>query len=192
MLSEKATSERMKRRGLHHPLTHDSILLRVNAIQKAQCTDEVSINMECNARLRDSWGPRAAQDPLRPDPEALEHCPRTQKYPPRDTREGHPRRVKTCVPILKRAVSQNTTNSMQNKTPPRSADTHRAIKRVSGFTASATEGPRAPECGLMRSLTNLERSMKSSTSLPRISPAGPLRGPTGFRLLTVAQLEDCV
>ncbi|XP_008293454.1 F-box/WD repeat-containing protein 10, partial [Stegastes partitus] len=57
MLSEKAASERMKKRGPHHPLTRDCLLLRVNAIQKARCTDEASVNMERNARLRDSWGP---------------------------------------------------------------------------------------------------------------------------------------
>lgn len=187
MLSEKATSERMKRRGLHHPLTRDSILLRVNTIQKVQCTDEVGVNMECNARLRDSWGPHTPQGPLQPDLQALK---RTHRYPPWDTREGYTRRAKTSVPILKRAASQNTTNT--NRAQPHSADTHRAIKRVSGFTTSATEGPRAPECRLMRSLPNPESSIKTSTSLRRISPVGPSREQTGFRLLTVTQLEDFV
>ncbi|XP_074476805.1 F-box and WD repeat domain containing protein 10B [Sebastes fasciatus] len=157
MLSEKAASERVKMRGLHHPLTRDSILLKINAIQKAQCIDdEVTINMESNARLRDSWGPQTFQD----DPK---QSPQTQTC---HTPGGHPKRPMTCVPILKRALSQNMTQ-------PRSADTHRATKRVSGFTTSATEGPPAPE--YTRSLPNLERSMKTSTSLPRISPVGPLR-----------------
>ncbi|XP_045924101.1 F-box/WD repeat-containing protein 10 [Micropterus dolomieu] len=203
MLSEKETSERMKRRGLHHPLTRDSILLRVNAIQKAQCTDEVSMNMEWNARLRDSWGPYTSLEPLHSDLMALKQ---TQIYPLWHTSDGHPRRAKTCVPILKRPVSQNMTNtisdrdvftvpdstrrhhpcSFSNKTQPRSADTHRAIKRVSGFITSATERPRAHECRIMRSLPNPESAMKTSTSLPRISPVGPFRDQEAFRL------EDCV
>ncbi|XP_044035328.1 F-box/WD repeat-containing protein 10 [Siniperca chuatsi] len=206
ILSEKATNERMKRRGLHHPLTRDSILLRVNAIQKAQCTDEVSINMERNAKLRDSWGPHTSQDPLHSDLQALKQSQQTQICPLWHTHDVHPRRAKTCVPILKRAVSQNMTNTIQErdvpnvpdtttrhhpclfskKAQPRSADTHRAIKRVSGLTTWATEGPRAPACMLMRSLPNPECSMKTSTSLPRISPVGPFREQGGFRP------EDCV
>ncbi|KAM9336934.1 F-box and WD repeat domain containing protein 10B [Symphorus nematophorus] len=172
MLSEKATNERVKRRGLHHPLTRDYILLRVNAIQRAQCTDEVSINMESNARLRDSWGPQ----------DALKQNLQTHIHP---THEGPPRRAKTCVPILKRRdVSQNMTNTIQSRAQPRSADTHRTIRRMSVFT----EGPRAPECRLTRSLSYLEGSMKTSTSLPSVSPVGPCREQRGFRMLKVTQL----
>uniref|UniRef100_UPI0037E8EB47 F-box and WD repeat domain containing protein 10B n=1 Tax=Semicossyphus pulcher TaxID=241346 RepID=UPI0037E8EB47 len=87
-LSEKATSERMKKRGLHHPLTRDSILLRVSAMQRAQSKDEVSINMESNARLRDSWGP---------------HTSETLIKPTKHTCNASLQRPKTCVPILKRA-----------------------------------------------------------------------------------------
>ncbi|XP_070783545.1 F-box and WD repeat domain containing protein 10B [Enoplosus armatus] len=179
LLSEKATSERMKRRGPHHPLTRDSILLRVNAIQKAQCTDEVSINMGCNARLRDSWGPRTSRDPLHSDLQ-------TRIHPRWHTHDVHPRRAKTCLPILKRAVSQNMADTIQGRdvsavpdtsrrhhswrAQPCSADTHRVIKRVSGFSTSTTD--------VIRSLPNPECSVKSSASLPRIRP--------GFRL------EDCV
>uniref|UniRef100_A0A4W6E0F6 F-box and WD repeat domain containing 10 n=1 Tax=Lates calcarifer TaxID=8187 RepID=A0A4W6E0F6_LATCA len=139
---EKATSERMKKRGLHHPLTRDSILLRVNAIQKAQCMDEVGINMECNARLRDSWGPHT---------QALETNLQAQVHPLRHT---HHRRAKTCVPVLKTAASQHMTNTdvtpapdamrrrhhclFSQKAQPHSADTQTAIKRV-----GAKEEPRA-------------------------------------------------
>ncbi|KAF3853853.1 hypothetical protein F7725_014541 [Dissostichus mawsoni] len=180
MLSEKATSDRIKRRGLHHPLSRDSILLKVNAIHKAQCRDEVSINMECNARLRDSWGPDTSQDSQLWDLH-------TQDVPLR--------RAKTCVPILKREVSQNMTNKIQGraistapdtprrrptylfpkKTQPHSADT---FKRVGGFK----------ECILMRSLPNPDRSMKTGTSLPRISPVSPFREQGGLRLLTSEEL----
>ncbi|XP_070708339.1 F-box and WD repeat domain containing protein 10B [Pempheris klunzingeri] len=169
MLSERATSERMKKRGLHHPLTRDSILLRVNAIQKAQCTDEVSMNMECNARLRDSWGPHTSQDPLHSDLRALKESLQTQTCPLWHTRDAHPRRPKTCVPILKRAVSQNMTNTTQGRAQPHSADPSRPTRRANGFTACANKGPQAPE------------RMKTSPSLPRISLVGPLREQGGFR-----------
>ncbi|KAK5851125.1 hypothetical protein PBY51_001944 [Eleginops maclovinus] len=184
MLSEKATSDRMKRRGLHHPLTRDSILLKVNAIQKAQCRDEVSINMECNARLRDSWGFDTSQYSQLWD----------------SLQDVHLRRAKTCVPTLKRDVSQNMTNKIQGraistapdttrrrptclcpkKAQPHSADT---FKRAGGF--SAKEGPQAPECTLMRSLATPERSKKTGTSLPRISLVSPFREQGGLRLIKV-------
>ncbi|XP_030611453.1 F-box/WD repeat-containing protein 10 isoform X2 [Archocentrus centrarchus] len=92
MLSEKAASERIKKRGLHHPLTQDCIHLRVNAVQTAHRTEEAIINMESNARLRDSWGPHTER--------------------PHD---GHPSRAKTCVPVVKRAVTQNMTKKPQGR-----------------------------------------------------------------------------
>lgn len=174
-LSEKATNARIKKRGLHHPLTRDSIVLRVNAIQKAQCVDEVSINMEYNASLRDSWGPHTSQDHLK-------QSPQTQTHPQWHTHTGHLRRAKTCVPILNRPVSQNISNTIQ------SADTHRANKRASRSTTCPTEWPRPPECMLMS--PNPECHVKTSTGLPRISPVRPIREQEEFRLLTATQLED--
>lgn len=168
----------MKRRGLHHPLTQDFILLKVGAIQKAQCTGEISVNMEHNARLRDSWGPQGL---LQPHSEALEHSRNTQSCPLWDTREGHPTRVKTCVPIVKRAASQNMTSGMQNETVPRSGDAHGTVETGSGVATWASEGPQAAEQELMRSLTDLE------SCLSGINPAGPPTEQTGFRLLTVTQ-----
>ncbi|XP_039991368.1 F-box/WD repeat-containing protein 10 [Xiphias gladius] len=191
MLSEKATCERMKKRGLHHPPTRDYILLRVSAIQRAQCTDEVSINMERNARLRDSWGPHAPQDPLHSDIPAPKESLRTQICPRRQTLDGRPRRARTCVPILTRGASQNMTDtdvttapdttrrlhhcSFSKKAQPPSADPQRAIKRVGAFTTSAKEGPQAPGCMLTRSQPNPEHCIKTSASLPKISPFGSIQ-----------------
>uniref|UniRef100_A0A3Q4BYG8 Uncharacterized protein n=1 Tax=Mola mola TaxID=94237 RepID=A0A3Q4BYG8_MOLML len=113
IMSERATSERIKRRGLHHPLTPDFMLLRLNAIQKAHSMDEVGINMERNARLRDSWGPGTAQGPLQfgPELQALKHSPRAHRYP-----EGQPTRAQTCIPILKKSYQPryNKYNGRQN------------------------------------------------------------------------------
>ncbi|KAM3591493.1 uncharacterized protein V6R79_002674 [Siganus canaliculatus] len=152
--SEKATNERIKRRGLHHPLTRDAILLRINTIQKAQHTDEVSVNMERNARLRDSWGPHTSQDPV------LEQKP------------SESRRPKTCVPILRGAVGQNVTTTAQRRAQLHSAGAGMA-SRLSGFTYY-------PEC-----------RVRSGSSMPRISPAGPFRVQAEFQQVTGAQLEDC-
>ncbi|XP_042253949.1 F-box/WD repeat-containing protein 10 [Thunnus maccoyii] len=205
MLSEKATCDRIKKRGLHHPLTRDSIILRVNAIQRAQCTDEVSINMECNDKLRDSWGPHSPRDPLHsdlhnPKPQsALKQSLQTLLCPLQHTHNGPHRRAKTCVPHL-RTANQNMTNTLQGRdvsTAPDVTMRHRpglfskklqkAIKRV-----GAIEKPQSPERILMRPLLNQECCIKTSTSLPRICPVDPMRKQGGFKLLTMTQLEDCV
>ncbi|XP_023127066.2 F-box/WD repeat-containing protein 10 isoform X2 [Amphiprion ocellaris] len=161
-LSEKAASERMMKRGPHHPLTRDYILLKVNALQKAQCMDEVSINMERNARLRDSWGPQTTQDPLK------------ERLPQHRDDVLH-RKVKTCIPTMKQTISQNmtgrnvstapaTTRKHQPPIQPHSVNTHRPIKTVDGLIRSATVAPQTPDC--MRSRSN----PKTGSSLPWINP----------------------
>jgi len=147
VLSEKATSERVKKRGLHRPLTRDSILLKVNAIQKEQCKDEAGVNMESNAGLQDSWGPRSSQDPRH-----LHDRRQNQQDRMWSAQDVHPPRAKTCVPILKRAGGQNGTNAIRGRdvgTAP--ADTPR------------------------RSLPDPGHAIKTGSSLPRISLVGPLR-----------------
>lgn len=198
MLSEKAASERIKKRGLHHPLTRDSILLRVSAIQRAQCMDEISINMELNARLRDSWGPHTPQDPLHSDLQSLKQS--LQICPLGHSRDDRPRRAKTCIPILKPAASQNMTNASRERdvtTAPvtmrrhhsclcskkaqlQNLTTHRAITRVGTFSTSAREGLLAPEITLMKSLPNPEYCIKTRT-LPKINTFGPIQRAGGVQ-----------
>uniref|UniRef100_A0A8C4GEP3 F-box and WD repeat domain containing 10 n=1 Tax=Dicentrarchus labrax TaxID=13489 RepID=A0A8C4GEP3_DICLA len=80
----------------------------------------------------------------------------------------------TCVPISKRAVGQNVTNTMQGRAEPHSANTHRATKRVNGCTT------KAPECMHMRSQPNPKCSMKTRTSFPSISAVSSFREQRGF------------
>uniref|UniRef100_I3JME6 F-box and WD repeat domain containing 10 n=1 Tax=Oreochromis niloticus TaxID=8128 RepID=I3JME6_ORENI len=109
-LSENAATERIKKRGLHHPLTQDCIHLRVNTILRSQCTEEVSINMESNARLRDLWGPHTAKASLHSSPKRSVHMCSLQ-----ETHDGHPSRAKTCVPVVKRTVTEHMTNKPQGR-----------------------------------------------------------------------------
>ncbi|XP_026171887.1 LOW QUALITY PROTEIN: F-box/WD repeat-containing protein 10 [Mastacembelus armatus] len=181
ILSEKATYERMKKRGLHHPLTRDSIFLRISAIQRAQCMDEVSINMEYNARLRDSWDPHT-QEPLYSDLQSSKQSLQTQRCSLCHTKDGLPRRAKTCVPVLKSTTSQSintlkdrdittapdTTRKhhpcfLSNKAQPHSAHTHLANKRCGVLTTCAKDR------------ANPESCMKTRSSLPRINPCEPIR-----------------
>ncbi|XP_030019095.1 F-box/WD repeat-containing protein 10 [Sphaeramia orbicularis] len=194
LLSERATSERIKKRGPHHPLTRDSIVLRVNAIQKAQCTDEVSINMELNARLRDSWGPHTPQ--VQSNIQGLElKCPR------RHAHDDHAKRAKTSSAGLKRAVGLRRAVStapdrmmrhslMSEESKPHTVDSQRKV--TSAFTRSAKAEPHAPEHIMVRSLPNLECCVKTTAGLPKISPVDPFKERTEFRLFTATQQEDYV
>ncbi|KAM4623589.1 F-box/WD repeat-containing protein 10-like [Polymixia lowei] len=123
ILSERAASERVKKRGLHHPLTTEHILLRVNAIQQAQRTDEASVNMELNARLRDAWTSPPPGDPLLSSlqdanpqlgsPRALKPSSRTQKPPP--PQEVFNGVTKTYVPVFTRSKDHKTGNTLHGR-----------------------------------------------------------------------------
>ncbi|KAM9837899.1 F-box/WD repeat-containing protein 10 [Aulostomus maculatus] len=109
-LSEKATCDRMEKRGPHHPLTRDAILLKVDAIQRAQRVDEVSINMERNAMLRDSWGPvHSSQDPSCTDFQDTNPRPvqkqNLEPAPDPGSSAHRRRRVKTCILDSRRAAA---------------------------------------------------------------------------------------
>lgn len=162
--SQKPKSEQIKRKGPHHPPTRDS-LIGVNASQKAQCTEEDTINMQSSARVQDSSGSRTPQGPGK-------NRPHTHGGPLQDTREVQPSRAKTCGPVGPR------------RAPTHSADTLKATKRVAGFTISGEGRP-------MRGLNHPESCMKSGSSFPRISPERSSRDPTGPMRLTATRLEDC-
>ncbi|KTG34530.1 hypothetical protein cypCar_00003390 [Cyprinus carpio] len=58
--SEKAARDRVRKRGPHHPMTQDLILLSTSS---AQYRDLARSNMELNARVRDAWGPDSSKEP---------------------------------------------------------------------------------------------------------------------------------
>lgn len=61
--SEKAARDRVRKRGPHHPMTQDLILLRTSSTQQGQYSDLARSNMELNARVRDAWGPDSSKEP---------------------------------------------------------------------------------------------------------------------------------
>ncbi|KAG1955203.1 CMT1A duplicated region transcript 1 protein [Pimephales promelas] len=60
--SEKAALDRVRKRGPHHPVTPDLVLLRASSSQKSLCSDKARSNMELNARVRDAWGPDLSRE----------------------------------------------------------------------------------------------------------------------------------
>ncbi|XP_078147049.1 F-box and WD repeat domain containing protein 10B [Centroberyx gerrardi] len=225
--SEKAASERVRKRGLHHPLMTEHILLRVNTIQKALCKDEAGVNMERNARLRDAWSsppPSPLQDehPKPRSSQALKRSLQTQKRPL--LHKVFTGMTKTSVPVLTRAISQNMRNTFQSrevtlatmrphthpgdcltelhprsvgeKTPPHSAGTQEAFRKVGAFTTSAKEGPQAPERMFMRAIPEhpggYVKFETTGSPAPKSKPMDPFRERGGFRLLTETQLKEYV
>ncbi|XP_077056463.1 F-box and WD repeat domain containing protein 10B isoform X3 [Siphateles boraxobius] len=61
--SEKAARDRVRKRGPHHPVTPDLVLLRASSSQQSLCSDKARSNMELNARVRDAWGPDSSREP---------------------------------------------------------------------------------------------------------------------------------
>lgn len=61
--SEKAARDRVRKRGPHHPMTPDLILLRAGSCQQSCYSDLARSNMELNARVRDAWGPDSSKEP---------------------------------------------------------------------------------------------------------------------------------
>ncbi|XP_016427660.1 CMT1A duplicated region transcript 1 protein [Sinocyclocheilus rhinocerous] len=61
--SEKAARDRVRKRGPHHPMTQDLILLRTSSAQQGRYSDLARSNMELNARVRDAWGPDSSKEP---------------------------------------------------------------------------------------------------------------------------------
>lgn len=60
--SEKAARDRVRKRGPHHPMTQDLIVLRTSSAQQGQYSDLARSNMELNARVRDAWGPDSSKE----------------------------------------------------------------------------------------------------------------------------------
>ncbi|KAA0724965.1 F-box/WD repeat-containing protein 10 F-box and WD-40 domain-containing protein 10 [Triplophysa tibetana] len=60
--SEKAVRDRIRKRGPHHPMTLDMILLRATSSKYGQSNNLASSNMGLNARVRDAWGPDSSRE----------------------------------------------------------------------------------------------------------------------------------
>lgn len=170
LLSEKAASKRVKKRGPHHPPTCDCILLRVSGIQRSRCRDETSINTERNASLRDCWRSLPPQGLPQSDRKDVVWKPRSPQSPKRTLQTPEcALRPQTCVPALRRTASGHMRNTLHVRvvsTPrdtatqplrcsfcqrvlPHTADTQNTIRRM-----GAKEGPRTPE-SILRSPTHV-------------------------------------
>uniref|UniRef100_A0AAV2LFK4 F-box domain-containing protein n=1 Tax=Knipowitschia caucasica TaxID=637954 RepID=A0AAV2LFK4_KNICA len=108
-LSEKATSARIKRRGPHHPLNTDCIMLKLNAAQKARTTDEAAINMELNARLRDDW----SAPPVTPAPLPKTAAMSPKSPPKREVSTAPGRIMRPQPPLGKRPSLSTKTQQLQ-------------------------------------------------------------------------------
>ncbi|CAL8283038.1 unnamed protein product [Merluccius merluccius] len=114
--SERAASQRIRKRGPHHRLTTDCILLRVNAIQQAHGGGgEAALNMELNAGLRDAWGspPPPCRPPFpltSPEPPHGAHKSAFRPPPPHLGQQNH--RTGRTQPIAK---DQNGANAFRTR-----------------------------------------------------------------------------
>ncbi|XP_076855478.1 F-box and WD repeat domain containing protein 10B [Brachyhypopomus gauderio] len=89
-LSERAVGERVRKRGLHHPVTPAQVLLKVGSpSQQPHSCDLASSNMKLNAGVRDAWGP------LPPDPNKQQQSGGSHPPPPHPLHPSPPLPCKT-------------------------------------------------------------------------------------------------
>ncbi|KAG7265313.1 hypothetical protein CRUP_012764 [Coryphaenoides rupestris] len=207
--SAKAAAERARRRGPHHQLTTDRILLRVNGVQKAHGGGgggggDAAVNMELNARLRDAWGspppsPAPAPPPPPPPPPCPPKGPLTSPEPPE-----HPRGAQTSPfrppPLVLNHQTRKAGDEDEDEEGTR-AHSDVGARRFHGDGLLARQNragqhprgkdPRPRTSVAERRTTHPERHVHFQTgSTQRTNPAlDLLRERAGFRLHTDGQLS---
>uniref|UniRef100_A0A8C6SA46 F-box and WD repeat domain containing 10 n=1 Tax=Neogobius melanostomus TaxID=47308 RepID=A0A8C6SA46_9GOBI len=172
-LSEKATTERIKKRGPHHPPTRDSTLLKINAIQRATCMDEVALNMQRNARLRDDWGSPASSIKLATkvtDSKASKaNAPRPKRAPNREVSTAPGHIIRPLPPQVEKTKSQSAkTQRLLNK----------SVKDVAKKESTNVSG---------KSLSDLQKFVESFKNVER---EDLFNADNELELLTATQLEE--
>ncbi|KAL0983783.1 hypothetical protein UPYG_G00132750 [Umbra pygmaea] len=176
--SEKAVMERVKKRGPHHSVTSERILLKVNPTHPPTANDQARANMELNARVRDAWGsppalsphdqksdpePQAPSPPPAPSQQVLRHS-MTTTYThllthPLDLKlksSLHSREVRSSVPSSAgvRPYTGRTAFAQSPPCPERAQTScgklRSAVRKVGAFTTSAQENVQAQRCMFLK------------------------------------------
>ncbi|KAM6951047.1 F-box/WD repeat-containing protein 10 [Aplochiton taeniatus] len=186
--SEKAVQDRVKKRGPHRSLTTDHLLLKVNASQKPQATDQAGLNRELNAGVRDAWRPPSPPAPapfhaLTKRAAASTPFPfkPTPRYEPPPTRQAFHGMTKTYVPLLSKPLELQTKNS------PPSRAVHSTTPAPSLLRLQSGDSFRGQGLSYQQGMDN-----RAHPPASEFNPLDPLRERGFFRLLTDSQLENYV
>ncbi|XP_019901871.2 F-box/WD repeat-containing protein 10 isoform X2 [Esox lucius] len=208
--SEKAVRDRVKKRGPHHNITTDRVLLSVSSTQRAKARDQAGVNMELNAQLRDDWGsppsltpPDQGKDPepqTSPQPPVPKQSPLStfQKAPSAPSHRAFQYSMtKTYTPLLTRALDLKPRREVRSSVPspvvvrPQTSlgVPESAVSKVGAFTTSAQSDVKEPQ--RMFPGRRVDFVMPNKTIGLHNSP-DPFRLFGAFRLLTDTQLQGYI
>ncbi|KAJ0060017.1 hypothetical protein NL108_002791 [Boleophthalmus pectinirostris] len=172
--SEKAAFARIQKRGPHQPPSRDCILLKVNATQKAEYMDEVGLNMEHNAKLRDDW---SSPIPSNDSPTIITSA-RISKTSTLGSKYTPKREVSTAPGCIMRPHPPSV-----ERTQSQSAKTQRLVNRSATTNVSKEQTKNL----MAKSVSDLGNSVKSSKNVKSVNV---FNNHTEFKLLSMAQLEE--
>lgn len=180
--SERAVQERMRKRGVHHPMSTAQVLLKVQ-----HSCDLASSNMELNAAVRDAWGPPPSDQahdlqtkPSPPPPPPPEHPKRPQSTLRPSEESCFKGTVKIYTPLRTHRVDLNLQHSLHSRNirssiptptliqpqtalgfhkPPsdlkskaRRSQSASGLRKVGTLTTTAEEDVQSPQKMFMRSI----------------------------------------
>lgn len=183
--SEKAARERVRKRGPHHPMTPDLILLRAGSCQQSWHSDRARSNMELNARVRDAWGPDSAKEPS---------FQTTTKKPS----EIHAQFTTHSADLNPQSSLQSRQTCLTPHSPPKQSQ--RSLKVIrSGTNKIGLLNTTSPEDGkaqqrLFMRRTSMPTHCQEDFEMTNLSgsyhlPLDPFRDHGAFQLRTDTQLE---
>ncbi|XP_073774898.1 F-box and WD repeat domain containing protein 10B isoform X11 [Danio rerio] len=171
--SEKAVRERVRKRGPHHPVTPERILLRAGSSQQGHNSDPARSNMELNARVRDAWGPDACRQPSF----------QTSTKKPSETN----------TPFTMHSVDLNPQSSLQAHSTSKQSQRSLKVNKIDPLNVTCLEDDKTPQ-GLLVRQTSMPKhchedlEMTSKSSLRHIQ-LDPYKRSEVFQLRTDTQME---
>lgn len=172
--SEKAVRERVRKRGPHHPVTPELILLRAGNSQQGRYSDPARSNMELNARVRDAWGPDTCR----------------QAFFQSSTKKPS----ETNTPFTTHSVDLNPQSSLQaHSTSKQSQRSLKVVNKIDPLNVTSTEDDKTPQALFVRQTSmpkhcheDFEMTSKSSLHHIRLDP---YKRSEVFQLRTDTQME---
>ncbi|KAL7869519.1 hypothetical protein AOLI_G00135070 [Acnodon oligacanthus] len=116
--SERAVRDRVKKRGVHRPMTAPQMLLKVHPTQQPHSCDLAMSNMRLNAAVRDAWGPPSSG--LEPQtrtspPSSPNKAPKRPHSTPKSHAEScYKGTVKIYTPLRTHMVDQSFQHSLHS------------------------------------------------------------------------------
>ncbi|XP_066518720.1 F-box and WD repeat domain containing protein 10B [Hoplias malabaricus] len=196
--SETAVQQRVKKRGVHHPVSAPQMLLKVRPSQQPHSCDLATTNMMLNVAVRDAWGlpPHDhVEEPQTKTSPPLKAPKRPHSAPKLSTQSCFKGTVTIYTPLTTRVLDMNIQHSLHSGR----IDSPTLILPQTGLSSHEP----LPHPKLKSSQKMLMRSMIKQpgghvdSEMPRKPktvhfPLDPFRERGGFQLKTDTELEEFI